>query len=197
MVNARELDVACARNMVGHIAGALNAGDAIAGTMNDQRWDANDRQDMPSIGVAEHAHESREPGRTHGEALEAGPRLPEGIVGRKTRREDVGTEPLTPGVLDPLDELLQELRWHSDWVVRGAHGSGKRTVQNEGAGSLRVSRGEHHAQRATLGESKESRSLRTRSVHDDAEIVHPLFERRQLGHAVREAGASPVEQDEP
>jgi hypothetical protein len=49
-----------------------------------------------------------------------------------------------------------------------------------------------------FGDPEEGSPCRTRRLHHRANVVHPLLECRKIGfrHAIRESGASLVEQDE-
>ena len=69
--------------------------------------------------------------------------------------------------------------------------------KNESTGSFRVGRGEQHAHRTAFGLPKKGSPLGTDSVHDGANIIHPNFEVGDAANAVREAGATLIEQDEP
>ena len=63
---------------------------------------------------------------------------------------------------------------------------------------MRIHGGEQCGQIATFGKAEERGALRAGGVHHRADVVHPLFVRRQLrvGHAIGEARAALVENDQ-
>src|SRR5262245_35529018 len=61
----------------------------------------------------------------------------------------------------------------------------------------RERRGEQETHRPPLGRPEEAGALGPGSIHDGADIVHPVFERRDRYVAIGETGATLVEANEP
>jgi hypothetical protein len=71
-------------------------------------------------------------------------------------------------------------------------------VEYQGGGTLGIGRGEQHAHRAALGAAHEHGSLRADRIHDGPQVVHPLFQRREISDRDRvgEPGAALIESDQ-
>jgi hypothetical protein len=89
--------------------------------------------------------------------------------------------PVVEDAIQPSDVCLGAV-----WIVDVAAGAGHCPVQDERNGPPRVGRCEEDAHRAALGHADQRRSFRTHRVHDRADVVHPLFERRRADVAVRQ-----------
>src|SRR6516162_3100317 len=70
-------------------------------------------------------------------------------------------------------------------------------VKHQCLRSLRVGGGEQDAHRPSFGAAEQRGTLGTGGIHHGADIVHPLFERRDAGHTIGEAGTALVEEDQP
>jgi hypothetical protein len=70
--------------------------------------------------------------------------------------------------------------------------------EDEARCSLWVSRGKQHAERASAAHADENRLLRTSLVHDDADVVEPLLERRHLirWDRIGDAGSALIKRDQ-
>ena len=166
--------------------------------MEDERRDADRRQDLPNVDLCVHLRERQGRPRARGEPEISGELFLECHVGCEARRQRPGIHCATPVPFDFVEELLAFLRRWRPRVFRIPDPAGVRPDGDQRRGTLRVGRGEEHRHAATLRLTHDRGAFGPGRVHHRTNVVHPLFERGQvtIGDAVRHAGAAFVEQNQ-
>ena len=192
---ARQLDEACAGHVVADELGVAAVDPVVALAAGDERGDADQREDVAHVGLADHAHRRLDRGRSDREPFHATEPLAEGGVTRVGGRGRVDRHALPP-VLDAVrDVRLAPHRVVRPRVVGRGQDPRDRREQRQRAHALGVGGREQAGERRALGLRQHRRALAAGRVEHGEHVVHLLLERRRR-HAVRHAAAAAVELDQ-
>ena len=170
--------------------------------MDDERRNANRRQDVADVDLEVHPPERCDRARARAHAGVRRPPTHELLVAGQARRHPTRDSvprrlvrsPAALGLLDPPQRLLP--RPLPGRLLRPGQRRPVRAVENRSGRPLRIRRGEEHRHRSALGDAEERRALRARRVHHRPHVVHSRLEARDPADAIGEAGAALVEQDQ-
>ena len=197
VVLAGDLDQARVRDESRQVAALLDAQAAVVRPVEHQRRHAHGGQHATDVDLRVHAGEPERRARARAHAQVRRPPLPERGIVRLARRALLQADRPAPAAHDLLAERVPLLARRAPRVVRLAQALRVAADHHQRFGALRVRRREQAAHRSALGHAQQRGARGAHRVHHRADVVHPLLERRQLRHAVREAGAALVEQDQP
>ena len=197
MVAPRALDELGARDVLGEVSPRLHRDHAVVGPMEHECRHADRRQHVPDVDL----HRDPEPGKCRGrrarEPARLGVPLPEPLVVGKARGKRPDAEVgRAPASLVGREDLLLALLVEPPGEVGRRRPARVRRTEDERRRSLRERGGEQRAHRAALRAPEERRALGRGSVEHGADVVHHLLEGAERQDPVREARASPVEQDQ-
>ena len=200
MVRAGQLDVARSGDALGHVPRVRHVDRHIADSMEDHDRDADRRQQRSHVHVEHHPQQRAGRGGRGRQALRAPPCTPRRLVAGHRRGHRREVTAVTPLALEPIQRVVHGVTAPvaPDEALPPVV-VGEAAPQQQAERALGVGGREQQAHRAGLRRAEERRALGPDRLHHGAHVVHPLLERRQaiLGHAVGQAGAALVEQDQP
>jgi hypothetical protein len=183
------------RHVVADELGVAAVDPLVALAAGDERRDADQRQDVAHVGLADHAHRRLDRGRPDREPLHAPePRAQLGVP-REGGRGGVERHALPPATDAALDERLPPGGIVRPRVVRRGDDARDRREQRQRAHAFGVGGREQACERRALGLRQHRRALAAGRVEHREHVVHLLLERRRR-HAVRHAAAAAVELDQ-
>ncbi len=162
-------------------------------TVKHQRRDADRGKHIADIDLTIHAKKGDCGSRAGGVSHEGAPGFAVARVGREARRRNTRIDGVGPCGFDTPEPRFQLLMSHE---VRAGPGEG--TVQDQCRALLRIRGSEERAHRAALRDAEQGCAPGARRLHHRPNVVHPLFQNRQLirGNPVGKAHPALVKQDQ-
>ena len=197
MIVARQLDEVRAGDEAGDVAAFLDAQAPIAGAMHDQRRHLDRRQDVADVDLGVHSRERDRSGRTRAHPQVRRPPVAKRPIAGDARRPGLDADRTAPALENLAAERFALLLRRRPRVVGRSQTPRVGADHDERFGLVRVRGGEKAAHRPAFGHAKQHGAPRADGVQHRPHVVHALFERRQIRHAIGQAGAALVEEDQP
>ena len=195
MVGSGQLDEAGAGDPLGDVAAFLDAHVEVGAAVDDERRDADRRQQRADVDQRVHLHERLDGAGAGGGAAALAPPARHRLVGGRAHELHVGLEaPVALQILDVGGARLARRR--PGVVVVGVEPLRVGAVEDQRARPLGIGRGEEDRHRRALGVAEQHGAAAVDRVHDRAHVVHARLEVGHAGRPVGEAGAALVEADQ-
>ena len=168
--------------------------------MHDQRWNADHREDVANVDLHVHPHQRSSGGGRDsrpGGAQVPHQRRKSSSPGATRAAASSQSRPRAPA---PCRRLLSAQAAPRSEGPTGSPSprstSAYAAPKHQTGCAVGVGGGKEDRHRPALDGAEEHRALGAGCLHDRADVVHPLIERRYVADAVRDAGAPLVETDE-
>ncbi len=168
----------------------------VPGAVQDQRGHANARQYVSHIATGIHVHQRSVRARARRPPLEHSKPPSKLGIGSNGGSEGVHRVVTTPVRDLRLDVSVQHRRRVAPRVVNCLGHPSEGPVQHERRDPLGVAGREQHRHLPALRQPEQRCPFRPSGVHDRAQVLHPVLERRRPLNRIRHAEAAAIEEDQ-